>query len=755
MKLFILTIKITMWLMLCGTALAACSDEDLSSMKENNQGSPIQLIVSGPKNGISSRMLKQEFNNEDGIHISTSFILDNDARKTVYSFLKYKDGKWIETNTSTFNWPWNAVEASFTAYYIPAVKNYQNGSKLNAGGQVNISLSELSQNDVEPLKATYTKVKAGSSVYLQFDHLFSKVTFTEINKQKNDNVTPGEELRLIIPQTENNWRITLDGNELKEKTWSDTDEYIANNCTKAISDNDPTTNVTFLIPAVSQDKKMKLARRDMSTLHFISLPETATNGLEVGKHYKIDVNTLLDNYISGEITESEWNDNIDAIKLTTKEIGDYLIGVSTGKAFSVIRNDKTIPILIMYTNNDGKPIVSQIRDVDFQWFEFTPPAVINNNVIFNGNNHYIKNVSLKNATRAPGDNELNKAIFAGNKGKLSNLIIENIKIDASSTTKETRLGTFIGTNESEGEMTNINIKGQIELITSPEIIYAGALVGLNYGNLTNCSVKADALTIKVVKETAESTINIGGLVGYTSGEGKEIKNCLVEVGDNSSITITGNTTKNIFVGGFTGQNMNVAIQDCRTNLPLHISKAPNFSVGGFIGITSFATLQGCTSTGTITCEGNTGTTDVAIGGFIGILQNATLIDCAAVSNITGTFENQTNAGGFAGKIEAKVANVTIQYSSATGKLADNVAGMIGVPSIEKNYTITINNSFCINGTVFSKSIDNITITSCHFNGNNLENETGFNPNGNTWWTNTPPIYGEDIYYLKRGYKITK
>lgn len=717
------TLKFTLWTMLACLFFMACTENDL--VESNEAGNPILLFVSGPENSANSagRAVKETFTSGDGIHICATFTLVDNTEKQVYSFLKYDGSKWVETNTTTFNWPWNAVSASFVAYYLPTAGNYTNGNKLNNDGKITFSLSTLSQNDAEPLMATYTDVKAGGSVYLQFNHLFSKLTFTELEKE----VTENEELRLIIPQTNDSWSITLSNNEFKEQSTA-AEEYVA---TKVSAQKD----VTFLIPAINKGTKIKLAKKNMSTLYTLTLPETFTNGLETGKHYRISVTNLFDNFVSDDIEEG-WDEDNSVTFLNATEIGSYLKGVSEGTDYSVIREGKTMKILVTYKEGDDQ-IVAQIRDVNFNYIPFELPEKDLTNVKFNGNNHYIKNVNLKGVKKGY------KAIFGENNGEMSNLIIENVKTESDEA--ETYLGILVGRNK--GSLSNIHIKGEISLTASPNSQYVGTLTGYNEKDIIHCSVTGK-LTMTVIHE-GNSLTNAGGFTGYaTTGA---IKNCRVEVEAGSGITISGNCGANILTGGFTGQNTSRAtITGCSTNLPVNITKQKNVYAGGFTGMSSSSSnLASCTAIGNITIPQEANAETIIAGGFVGTLRECTLNDCAAIGNLSGTITAGTKAGGFAGWIDKGTNNTTIQYSSATGMVTKNAGGMIG--TITEGCTINIEHSFCINGSSFIQT-GTATLTDCHIKGKVPgSSETPFTPSGgNSKWTNTPPIYGEGIYYLKRG-----
>lgn len=740
MKSFITTLKLSLWMLVLYICNTACTDNDFNEITTDRQGDAIQVVISGPENYAVSRAAsetKQFFVDGDRIHVTIAFTLDgNDTPQQKYACLKYEGNKWVEDGTTNFKWLWNATSASFTAYFIPKAGNYNNNSKLENNGTVTLPLSDLSTNNLDPLKATHSNVAAGGAVYLQFEHLLTKVTLTALK-----DITPDSKLRISLPELKDQWSIQLKDGQLTEN-FTEANSFIESTYT----DN----KVMFLLPPVAEGTQLKLAKRDMSPLHSIQLPEY--QALKAGIHYTIDTSTLPDNFIADDLKEQDWN-NDAAIGLTPEEIGSYLKGVSegddkNGKVFTVERDGKIIDILISYMENDKRTVI-QVRDVDFQQGTFTPPAAVNQTVIFNGNGHYIRNVSLTNII---GED---KAIFGENKGSMSNLNIENVtSTDASS---ETNLGILIARNN--GTLNNIHIKGDITLDAGTNAQYIGALAGWNNGTITNCSITGEGEMTINVKHNASQTVNVGGLTGYSQ---KGISDCKIE--KTGKISVSGQSIYTTFIGGFIGQHLTEgSIENCLVNLNLDITKTNDIYAGGFIGQGTKA-LAHCTSTGALNFGETTDANiqSVNIGGFIGMMDNnnsdpTSLLDCAFTGSIKGTFPSDAHVGGLAGAIKSTQEDAKIERSFATGALPDsNVAGLVGHINPDNMHATTISNSFCIEGSSFvvSTGTDKCTITSCHINGKVPDTEETFTPSeeSKSYWRNDPPIYGQGIYYLIRGTK---
>lgn len=743
MKSFITTIRIGMWMLLCSLCTIACTDENtLGNNKYDSAGKAIQITVSKPDNHTVSRAAateKDQFTKGDIIHISTTFTFASGTTGTtpVYSCLQYNGTKWVEHDTKTFTWPWNAEKASFTAYYIPSTEHYENSSMLMPGN-VPILFSDLSlatvKNGTDPLVATYTEVPAGSSVYLQFEHILTKVTFTNLNKKLDgSSIKEGEELRLIIGNLISEQIVFTreDNNNLKHELTNDsktTIGYVFNKCEG--------NEITFLLPAQVQDTKFKLAHKDMSAYHSLELPQE----LAAGKHYIIDVEKLADNALSNDIREEDWNKDIAPETLNSDGIQEYLRNIRDGKECTI--NGKQI--LITYLDENQNSVVAQIRDVDFNNQKFTP-VNIGSNIIFQGNNHKIKNLSITKTVRnddyeEPGvtaTGDFCKALFGKNKGIIKNLVIEKATIKDGST-DEIYAGILAG--ENIGTIQNVKIQGAT--IANSSAQYIGLLAGSNSKTIDKCSI-SENINININQANAPKDIYIGGFVGYASGS-TQIADCWIQGGEtNHSISIEGSYNKNCYVGGMIG--LTESMKQCTTNLDITVNATGNLFIGGFAGQIQAEEVTNCTAIGKIDA---TSTTNANIGGFVGMLLNAALYDCAASGTITAT---SGVIGGLVGKMNAAETKSEITYSSATGELSNDNGAFIGTAVKDKG-TLSIGNCFSINkATSFIKEGKEYitTLTQCHLKGNDVTTNTTFNPNGDVKWTNTPPIYGDDIYYLKR------
>lgn len=751
MKILTTTIKTGMWMLLCSLCIMACTQEEIveNGNPQDYAGKAIHIIVSGPNNHAVSRATttKETFKAGDIIHLSTTFTLKSNATdaattSTVYSCLKYNGTAWEEYETTTLTWPWNATQATFTAYYIPAAGDYKNGSVLKSG-TVSISLSDLSQqkDGEDPLMATYTDAPAGSSIYLQFNHILSKVTFTNL-----DEATANEEFHLIVGGNKQ-IKFALDGNGiLSHQLVTEASGYISNQCTSFGTPD--VKEVTFLIPELSESAKIKLARKDMSAYHSLELPQA----LKAGKHYTIDIKMLADSYVSDAVKEEDWNKDAGEATLDADGIKKYLHSIQQGEPCTI--NNKQI--LITYKDESDNHVVAQVCDVDFNNAEFQPVNTTGN-IIFQGNGHKISNLKIKNTITENGtDNEPNKggsickALFGNNSGTIKNLIIDTAEMEANTDVNEKYAGILTGINN--GVIDNVSIRNvTIATETTHTAESVGIITGSNIQSIKNCRVSGK-ITISIKQTDSSKTISIGGIAGASSGT-QSISNCEIQGDDDKkSISVDGNYVL-CYVGGLAGQSK--AINNCSTNLDIAIESGTTISnhlyAGGLAGSIGSKPVKNSTSTGNITIPSTLNNSTA--GGFTGYLQNSTLYDCAASGDITGG----TIIGGLVGNVNATAGETAIRYSSATGEVPKSGAGaLIGKAEKTNPGTLVIENSFCINGTGFiSNGQDNATISNCHLKGISTAVGGGsFIPTSGPPWTIIPAIYGKDansndIYYLKR------
>ncbi len=134
---------------------------------------------------------------------------------------------------------------------------------------------------------------------------------------------------------------------------------------------------------------------------------------------------------------------------------------------------------------------------------------------FDGQGHTIKNAII-NYTGTD-----NTALFAGGNCGISNLVVENIKVVAPNGTENA-----VGIVSSDANATINNVTVRNSSVVGGK--YTGAVVGYNYGSVTDCTVE---------NCTVSGRYKVGGIVGY-----------ICNSNDNSTF-VTGNKLTNVTVKG--------------------------------------------------------------------------------------------------------------------------------------------------------------------------------------------------------------
>lgn len=159
---------------------------------------------------------------------------------------------------------------------------------------------------------------------------------------------------------------------------------------------------------------------------------------------------------------------------------------------------------------------------------------------------------------------------------------------------------------------NVNVSGSINI---------GGLVGVGYGNFTDCTSSG---TISSTNTTSDADIALGGLVGYF--ENGSISHC------SSSVSID-QTTNGRDIGGLIGKMLAGTVENSYSTGNV---KGLQRNVGGFIGLitntSGESVVTDCYSTGSVT--GNAYT-----GGFLGLHEKgvAMITNCFATGSVEGSF----------------------------------------------------------------------------------------------------------------------
>ena len=235
----------------------------------------------------------------------------------------------------------------------------------------------------------------------------------------------------------------------------------------------------------------------------------------------------------------------------------------------------------------------------------------------------ISDITVKNATVTGSKRYLGGV--AGIINKVSETVLNCHAINTTVSSTSDRVGGVFGQVDKtfavkDCTAENVTVSGSINI---------GGLVGVGYGNFTDCTSSGEITSINT---TSNQDIGLGGLVGYF--ENGTISHC------SSSVN---------------------AIQTTNGR-----------DIGGLIGKMLAGTVEKSFSTGNVTgLQRN-------VGGFIGLITNTSGTSVVTDCYCTGNVVANAYSGGFLGLFEKGSAEITNCY--ATGSVEGNFAlgGMLGV-----------------------------------------------------------------------------
>lgn len=684
---------------------AACTEDDLSD-GNRPAGKEIQIIANRPQDGpVTKADIKKNFAVDDIIHISATFTYDGGKANTItYACMKYTNSGWIATDNTSLTWPEKAVSGTFTAYYFPSA------NALTAGKDNSQALSDLTDTN-NPLRATFTATSAGITVYLQFEHLCTKLTLKDLKDNEGNDLAADQELWLTKTALSNSYvlRREMSGElTFAFTTMADKENMIS---TKSLPDG---TAVFFLEEGDYQD--MKLTFRNYKPYLTFNIAELSK--LEHGKHYTLSITNLPGTVVSSGLKEEQyWGDTAEEGYITIKDINAFLAAIKVGNK-QFIQDG----VLILDVINNGTSTVTQLRNVSFGNAAFTPVDV-SSSIVFDGNYRTIKDVKITNV------NGGNAAIFGKYEGTIMNLALENVT--TAKDLSATNIGALIGDGAAAATLNNIKLKGV---------------------NKIEVSTSGDA--------------KIGGLVGTFSGTSSTAKD--IEISGELIVRVSGSTNGNVYVGGLAGDNsgtINLSVLNCtKATVINECQGAGTLYTGGLVGY-SLTKLDGCTTMTDV--DASSATANITYTGGLAGRADKAVVNCDASGTVKGgTSASATNVPGmsFTGGSIGEYTGTTgsdiinncqsfgpVTSGSATGDAALTVTGgLIGhilltgtnsaeirncgsVGSVTGTGTIggligkgekegvvsgaiTLNNSFSMAATNLVGDNTKISVTNCHYNG---------------------------------------
>lgn len=632
---------------------------------------------------------KERFSNGDLIHIIGTFntqdLQENGQYQTNiisrYGALRYNGTNWIAAEGSNLTWPTTAVDGKFTAYYLS-----ESNGILTVGDTDTYPLSNLN-SVTDPLTATSEPgIKYGNAVKLEFTHLCSHLTLTQLEPQVADAywITRPEKIYEadgITPAVFNNaFKLELDeGNYGPELVFSFTQipsqeykglVYISGNpYVVEPTPQNPQQTVSveyYLEPGYYDSFQLVYPITTDTTYPYLEYnysPSQSANGdssiapmLEANTAYTLNITKNAGTTIVTPPSEGGWDENTQAVIIVDVEA--FLKAAQNGEEYSEISKQTQQEVTILEKTASGTRL---LRNVDFDYFDYSDfkdsgfQPNLPENITFDGGLHYIQN--------------LHDPLFRDNNGTISNLGIR--QVEATDIISEENKNALLDNSRN------------------------GALCHYNIGTINNIRARDITLNVAVISyiqtgNDGSETHNIGGLVGSNTGTISEINfggtfNITVS---NYSIPDKNEVNASVLIGGIAGQNAaNGTISGVSTieneNLFLFITNTctgvlGDYSVGGFVGqsngylynidlsgisidgtqsvgVTSYmggmvgqltveedgeAEISGCSASGSIQAGKSVQYNNISSasysGGIAGAVYNTSVTDCGSLVSVAGS-----------------------------------------------------------------------------------------------------------------------
>lgn len=216
--------------------------------------------------------------------------------------------------------------------------------------------------------------------------------------------------------------------------------------------------------------------------------------------------------------------------------------------------------------------------------------------------------------------------------------ISNMYIQVDAVKQYDTVGLF---GISEATIVNLNVQGEIIINCDASVAYYGGIVGLQCGDMDNCTSDVDI----TLNGTNYNYAYLGGITGDFQG-GYTMSNC-INYGD---LTISNDASYGIiYVGGIAGDLYQSTIESCLS--AGDITNENSYATIG--GITGYAfNSNGDSSVISNSCSTGTITNDTAakVGGIVGKISvsyktdeeesyGVEIVDCMFVGSIEGSGEN--------------------------------------------------------------------------------------------------------------------
>lgn len=665
---------ISCFIVLCG--LLGCTDErwlENGSATENIGGIPIEFVMDFAPITPSSRAdvqieEKTEFADGDIIQVVANFYKKNESNpsasdlmedKSVCCILTYQQegnemGKWVNNSGIPLYWPWDADNASFSAFYYPG---FDGVLDINNNKTLPVLLDSLDVT-TDPLMTKEVEVSYGNAVHLTFKHKCTRLILTDL-----DEVTGGasysklwlENTGINTEEQKNAFQLELkedkDENSEKGKYLFDfqfvkeednNDRVLIGGKTIDITDGSKAL-VLYLPPG--DYSKVSLTRRFGRPLFSWDKVEQLED-LEEGNSYTVSLGDLLGNIIIDD-DEEWWTDEEYIPTEDDKEFNlqDFLNCIGDGNSYSYRRDGEEIVVLQEVDNN----YLLLMENIDFKNYNFESVDVEGTTTL-DGNGHFFKNVR--------------KNVFGTVNGHILNLGITDSNADKVSL----QSGAYqfgILARESRGNVDGIrlnNISINVTELKGKGPFVVGSLVGNNLTSpMTN--VEMNNIKVEVNASVDDEVLMMGGLVGQ-NGDGASLEN--VSMFGDDKISVTNNAelkNGNVYTGGLVGVSAS-SIINCKVRVDVDAGEATGLYVytGGLVGSMrnpndtpiifrdshNEGEIRGGICNGIID-PNNSGTVastgHSATGGLIGYSLNSDIYNCMVSGKVSSEIEESTIIGG--------------------------------------------------------------------------------------------------------------
>lgn len=704
----------------CGEETISLIEKDEFSLDGNQ---PVEFLISEPNSTLTraSETQRPIFIEGDVIHVEATFKNAKGNSVTTYAALKLMSGKWQVAEGSSIVWPFDAVSGLFKAFYFPKSDGVlRPGSHTDACmlSEFDASLDNQQTFDLDPLTAVTEEYRYGHAVSLNFTHLCTYLTFTNLDPGVSDyfwlvnliNIE-GENDSQGLKGLNNACYLELsEDNKLSVKFFKDDtyaylqDTYISGKAVPYDPKNGTGTyakrvKVSFFLEPGNYSR---VELRTNTNNPYLSLTSEETKNLQAHTPYEIDA--VKSKGITYTIEdEDDWSDE-GPFEVKVKE---FIEAAVNGQDYS--END--VPILEAIPN--GVRLVRNVKfpenqiDYDEIWGKdsgFTPN--IGNGSVFEGDYHYISNIK--------------QPLFQYNSGTIQNLGLKDVDCEVISKfvgsendyrDDRSRRGGLCQWNREGGLIRNIRIEGlkltvNVDDNESTHTHNAGGICGVNIGTISDINFKGVYnVTIQnnPGRDIVDSEITLGGITGQNMGNIYRVSP--LDDKEVTELNIINKCTGNggVFnVGGAVGYNTTIMENISLPNVNVDCSDSEGYQgyTGGLVG-----RLRGSSSVNSVT--------ECTVGGSI------------KVGHVSDYGDGYTDSYLYTGGLAGSCLTFIVSDSATTCDVDGKPAGIKGVESNARYAT----------GGVFGA-----ILTDNNTDLNDISNITGWNTN-----ISGPAVGAEQIF----------